>query len=90
MRECFVVANNEHADGADRAGDGDAPRDPEPNPQPEPPVDNPDIDTQFSQARELEAKLTEEYQQVRLLCATIAGEASTRSPRGGQTGPTAY
>jgi hypothetical protein len=33
----------------------------------------------MAQARELEAKLAEEYQQVRLLRATIAGEASARS-----------
>jgi hypothetical protein len=33
---------------------------------------------QLAQARELEAKLTEEYRTVRLLRASIAGEASAR------------
>jgi hypothetical protein len=40
-----------------------------------------DINTQLAQARELEAKLAEEYRAVRLLRATIAGEASTRGER---------
>jgi hypothetical protein len=37
-----------------------------------------DINTQVAQARELEAKLTEEYHAVRLLRGSIAGEASVR------------
>jgi hypothetical protein len=37
-----------------------------------------DINAQLAQARELEAKLAEEYRAVRLLRATIAGEASAR------------
>jgi hypothetical protein len=36
---------------------------------------------QLAQARKLEAKLAEEYRQVRLLRATIAGEASARGER---------
>jgi hypothetical protein len=40
-----------------------------------------DINTQLAQARELEAKLAEEYRTVRLLRASIAGEASTRRTR---------
>jgi hypothetical protein len=36
------------------------------------------INAQLAQARELKAKLTEEYRQVRLLHATIAGEAAAR------------
>jgi hypothetical protein len=36
------------------------------------------INVLLAQARELEAKLAEEYRQVRLLRATIAGEASAR------------
>jgi hypothetical protein len=40
-----------------------------------------DINTQLAQARELEAKLAEEYHAVRLLRASIAGEASTRCER---------
>jgi hypothetical protein len=37
-----------------------------------------DINVQLAQARELEAKLTEEYRTVRLLRTSIAGEASAR------------
>jgi hypothetical protein len=37
-----------------------------------------DINAQLAQARELEAKLAEEYCAVRLLRASIFGEASTR------------
>jgi hypothetical protein len=37
-----------------------------------------DINTQLAQARELEAKLAEEYCAVQLLRASIAGEASAR------------
>jgi hypothetical protein len=40
-----------------------------------------DINTQLAQACELEAKLAEEYRAVRLLRATIAGEASARGER---------
>jgi hypothetical protein len=39
------------------------------------------INAQLAQARELEAKLSEEYRAVRLLHASIAGEASARSER---------
>jgi hypothetical protein len=38
-----------------------------------------DINAQLAQARELEAKLAEEYRAVQLLRASIAGEASARS-----------
>jgi hypothetical protein len=41
---------------------------------------------QLAQACELEAKLVEEYRQVRLLRATIAGEASTRGERARELG----
>jgi hypothetical protein len=40
-----------------------------------------DADAQLTQARELEAKLAEEYRTVRLLRASIAGEASARGER---------
>jgi hypothetical protein len=40
-----------------------------------------DINAQLAQARELEAKLVEEYRALRLLRATIAGEASARGER---------
>jgi hypothetical protein len=36
------------------------------------------VNAQLAQARELEAMLAEEYRAVRLLCTTIAREASTR------------
>jgi hypothetical protein len=39
------------------------------------------INSQLAQVRELEAQLVEEYRQVRLLRATIAGEASARGER---------
>jgi hypothetical protein len=39
------------------------------------------INVQLAQARELEAKLAEEYRAVRLLRASIAGEASVRGER---------
>jgi hypothetical protein len=40
-----------------------------------------DINAQLAQARELEAKLAEEYRTVRLLRASMAGEASARDER---------
>jgi hypothetical protein len=45
-----------------------------------------DINAQLDQARELEGKLTEEYRAVRLLRASIAGEASARSERAHELG----
>jgi hypothetical protein len=45
-----------------------------------------DIDAQLAQARELEAKLAEEYRTVRLLHAYMAGEASTRGERARELG----
>jgi hypothetical protein len=45
-----------------------------------------DADAQLAQARELEAKLAEEYQTVRLLRASMAGEASARGERARELG----
>jgi hypothetical protein len=45
-----------------------------------------DISAQLAQARELEAKLAEEYRTVRLLSASIAGEASTRGEHARELG----
>jgi hypothetical protein len=45
-----------------------------------------DINAQLAQARELEAKLTEEYHTVGLLRASIAGEASARGERARELG----
>jgi hypothetical protein len=45
-----------------------------------------DVNAQLAQARELEAKLAEEYRAVRLLRASIAGEASARGERARELG----
>jgi hypothetical protein len=45
-----------------------------------------DVNTQLAQARELEAKLAEEYRAVRLLRASIAGEASACGERARELG----
>jgi hypothetical protein len=45
-----------------------------------------DINAQLAQARELEAKLAEEYRAVRLLRASIAGEAFARGERARELG----
>jgi hypothetical protein len=44
------------------------------------------INAPLAQARELKAKLAEEYHAVRLLRASIAGEASTRGERAHELG----
>jgi hypothetical protein len=90
-RECCVVIANDpaNATGATGAGDGEVP----PAlgtasrqaagasaPAPSPPT-GADINAQLAQARELEAKLAEEYRTVRLLRASMAGEASARRTR---------
>jgi hypothetical protein len=81
--ECFMVVVDEHADDANEAGasDGDVPQNPGLSSPPTSSAGGTDITTQLVQARKLEAKLTEEYRHVRLLRATIAGEASARSER---------
>jgi hypothetical protein len=83
-----VVVVDDQADGANAtgAGDGEAPRNPGASvPQkpglsapPTSPARGTDINEQLAQAHRLEAKLAEEYHAVRLLRATIAGEASAR------------
>jgi hypothetical protein len=45
-----------------------------------------DVNAQLAQARELEAKLAEEYRTVRLLRASMAGEASARGERARELG----
>jgi hypothetical protein len=99
MRECCVVITNNQASAATaaEAGDGEVPIGPGTGPRlaagPSTPPPSPprgaDVNTQLAQARELEAKLAEEYRTVRLLRATIAGEASARGERArvGPTGP---
>jgi hypothetical protein len=87
-REYFVVVDDEYADGTNGAGegDGDAPQNPGPSTPPTSPTIGVDINTQLAQVRELEAKLTEEYQQVRLLCTTIMGEALAHGERARELG----
>jgi hypothetical protein len=94
--ECWVMITNDHANTANtvEAGDrevppclGTGPRmaaGPS-APPPSPPM-GADIDAQLTQARELEAKLAEEYHTVRLLRASIAGEASARGKRARELG----
>jgi hypothetical protein len=90
-RECFVVVVDDQADGMNVAGVGDGeapqntetsvPRNPGPSAPPTSPARGADINAQLAQARELEGKLAEEYRAVRLLHASIAGEASARGER---------
>jgi hypothetical protein len=90
-RECCVVIANDPANATGAAGAGDGEVTPAPRiasrlaagpsaPAPSPPA-GADINTQLAQARELEAKLAEEYRTVRLLRASMAGEASARGER---------
>jgi hypothetical protein len=95
-RECFVVVVDDQADGTNAAGagDGEAPRNPGtgvpqnlgPSAPPTSPARGVDINAQLAQARKLEAKLAEEYHAVRLLRASIAGEASARGKRARKLG----
>jgi hypothetical protein len=94
-RECFVVVTDDQANSANAgAGDGDAHRRPEtgplqgagPSAPPTSPAERANINTQLAQARELEAKLAEEYRTVRLLRASIAGEASASGERARELG----
>jgi hypothetical protein len=90
-RECCVVIANDPANATSAAGAGDrevtlapgiAPR---LAAGPSAPA-GADIDAQLAQARELEAKLAEEYRTVRLLRASMAGEASVRGERARELG----
>jgi hypothetical protein len=90
-RECCVVIANDpaNATGAVGAGDGEVTPAPGIAPRlgagPSTPA-GADADAQLAQARELEAKLAEEYRTVRLLRASMAGEASARGERARQLG----
>jgi hypothetical protein len=89
--ECCVVIANDPANAADVAGAGDGEVPPAlgtgsrlaagPSAPPPSPLRGADINTQLAQARELEVKLAEEYRTMRLLGASIAGEASARGGR---------
>jgi hypothetical protein len=90
-RECCVVIANDPANATGAAGAGDGEVTPAPGIAPRVAAGpstpaGADIDAQLAQARELEAKLAEEYQTVWLLCASMAGEASARGERARELG----
>jgi hypothetical protein len=94
--ECCVVIANDPANAADAAGAGDEEIPPAlgigsrlavgPSAPPPSPPRGADINVQLAHARELEAKLAEEYRTVRLLRASIAGEASARGEHARELG----
>jgi hypothetical protein len=94
--ECCVVMTSNQANAADaaEAGDGEVPTGPgtgprlgaEPSAPPPSPPRGADVNAQLAQARELEAKLAEEYRAVQLLRASIAGEASAHGERARELG----
>jgi hypothetical protein len=95
-RECFVVLANDQANAANaaEAGDGEVHPGPGTGPHqgagpsapPPSPLRGADINVQLAQAREIEAKLAEEYRAMRLLRVSIAGEASARRERARELG----
>jgi hypothetical protein len=95
-RECCIVIANDPANAADMAGAGDGEVPPAlgtgsrlaagPSAPPPSPPRGADINAQLAQAHELKAKLAEEYRTVRLLRASIAGEASARGERASELG----
>jgi hypothetical protein len=94
--ECCVMITNDQANivNVAEAGDGDVPPGTGtglclavgPSAPPSSPPRGADVNMQLAQARELEAKLAEEYRAVRLLRASIAGEASARGERARELG----
>jgi hypothetical protein len=90
-RECYAVITNDPANVAGAVGAGDGEITPAPGiatclaAGPSAPA-GADADAQLAQARELEAKLAEEYRMVRLLRASMAGEASARAERARELG----
>jgi hypothetical protein len=99
-RECCVVITNDPTNATDAAGAGDGEVPPAlgtgphlvagPSAPPPSPPRGADINAQLAQARELEAKLAEEYRTVRLLRASIAREASARGERARELGRQAH
>jgi hypothetical protein len=95
-RECCVVIANDPANAADAPGADDGEVPPAlgsglrlaagPSAPPSSPPRGADINAQPAQARELEAKLAEEYRTVRLLRASIAREASALGERAHELG----
>jgi hypothetical protein len=94
VRECCIVIANDPANAGDAtgAGDGEVPSALGTGPRmaagPSAPLttEGADINAQLAQARELEAKLAEEYRTVRLLRASIAREASAHGERARELG----
>jgi hypothetical protein len=90
-RECCVVIANDPANATSAAGAGDGEVTPAPGiasrlaAGPSTPA-GADIDSQLAQARELETKLAEEYRTMRLLRASMVGEASARGERARELG----
>jgi hypothetical protein len=89
--ECCVVIANDPANATGAVGTGDGEVTPAPGIAPRlaagpstPAGAN--VDAQLVQARELEAKLAEEYRTVRLLRASMAEEASARGERARELG----
>jgi hypothetical protein len=83
-RECCVVITNDPANATGAAGAGDGEVTPTPGIAPRLAAGpstrvGADVDAQLAQARELEAKLAEEYRTVWLLHTSMVGEASARS-----------
>jgi hypothetical protein len=95
-RECCVVITNDPANAANVAGAGDGEVPPAlgtgsrlaagPSAPPPSQPTRADINAQLAQARELKAKLAEEYRTVWLLHASIVGEASARGERARELG----
>jgi hypothetical protein len=89
-----ITSNQANAADAAEAGDGEVPIGPGTGPHmaagPSAPPPSPprgaDVNAQLAQACELEAKLTEEYHVIRLLRASITGEASARGERAWELG----
>jgi hypothetical protein len=90
-RECYAFIANDPANATGAAGAGDGEITPAPGiatrlaAGPSAPA-GADADAQLAQARELEAKLAEEYRTVQLLRASMAGEASARGERARELG----
>jgi hypothetical protein len=99
-RECCVVIANDPANATSAAGadDGEVPPALGTTSRlatgPSAPLLSPptgaDINAQLAQACELEAKLVEEYRTVRLLRASMTGEASARGERARELGIQAH
>jgi hypothetical protein len=95
-RECCVVITNDQANAANvaEAGDGEVPPGPGtgprqgagPSARPSSPPRGADVNAQLAQARKLEAMFVEEYRAVRLLRASISGEASACGVRARELG----